>query len=1211
MRRAAVWIEVVGVFAWALVAAGQAARVDRVSGRVVGPDSAAVRDAAVLVMDTVARSTAAGRTGSDGRYAVEVPNGSGHYLVRVQAPTFRVTQRFLTRTEAPSSLVADFKLELAPQQIATMRVEARRARPPRESVFGEDVAGGQFFGGRTPVPADAADLASWAASTPGVSLITGADGGPPGFSVLGLGSGQNNMTMQGMQIGPVDIPRAGGAFPIMATNSSDPSRGGFSGGLAQLFVPGGSNFRQFNVVVNVEDPALQVSDRVASRLGTEFRNLLLSGSVQGPIREDHIYFNTSFQVTRRTSDLATLLGLDNAGLQQIGLARDSLARFQQLVNAAGVPLTVTGAGTQRVSDAATFIGRFDLSPTGTTAANLVTTVTLGRSRGMGIGPSSPVAAGGESRNSAASAVYTWSRYVRQAFLQEFKVATSWSRRASEPWLFLPTARVRVTSALPDGTSGVSNLPFGGNAGLNDESTNGSWELQSNTSWISKDTKHRVKLASSLQYAWLEQESRTNLLGTWGYNSLADLASGIPSSFTRNLTPRLRNGAAYNWFVSIGDMWRASNAMAIQGGVRLEGNHFAKLPLLNPEVQQVFGVRTDRGPNRIHLSPRLGFRRTFGLPAPGTNAGFFFNETGIWSIRANIGEYRNMLPATLLSQAFDGTGLPSGWRQLSCYGAAIPTPEWDAGALPPDRCLDGTGGTALIDAQPPVFSYSPDFDASRSWRGNFGVDKVLGPLRTSLDATWSVNLDQRSSLDYNFAGVQRFTLPDENGRPVYADIAGIDPRTGAVSPRSSRSVDTYGAVNVQSSDLRSSSRQLMVTFQPLRFNQWYSWVVTWANTATRGGQRGFGGSGIGDPRLIEWGPLSAPRHQITTTFRFQAQWSPIRATITHQLSSGQPFTPVVGGDVNGDGVGGDRAFIAGNGRGDPAVAASIDQLAAAAPSYVRDCLRSQSGAFAGINSCRGPWTQQMGLIVNPMQGRFGIPRRMFVTLTAWNPLGGLDQLINGSELRGWGQNTFGDPTLLYVRGFDAQRQRYVYEVNPRFGDARPSRSAFRSPFRLAIEARINLAPMADRQQLARELSLGRTRKGTRSVSERFKQIYARIPFSVVPGLIQSKDSLMLTNEQVDTLNAIHKRAQDRYDILWAPTADWLGSLGDRYDLNDALARVRDTRKRSGPLAIEYINAVRKILRDEQMLRLPQFIRGWFEPSIQKQILEGGGEFFFAF
>ena len=51
------------------------------------------------------------------------------------------------------------------------------------------------------------DPAAMAASLPGVLLVPGLDGGPDGFSVLGLGADQNSVTLNGMQVGANGLPR--------------------------------------------------------------------------------------------------------------------------------------------------------------------------------------------------------------------------------------------------------------------------------------------------------------------------------------------------------------------------------------------------------------------------------------------------------------------------------------------------------------------------------------------------------------------------------------------------------------------------------------------------------------------------------------------------------------------------------------------------------------------------------------------------------------------------------------------------------------------------------------------------------------------------------------------------------------------------------------------------------------------------------------------
>src|SRR5690606_13960159 len=107
------------------------------------------------------------------------------------------------------------------------------------------------------------------------------------------------------------------------------------------------------------------------------------------------------------------------------------------------------------------------------------------------------------------------------------------------YLSLPEGRVRIRSQLPDGTTGISTLAFGGNGSLDRLSRNRSLEFGNTTSWFTLDSRHRLKLSAELRYDQYMQDETADQLGRFNYNSLADLEAALPASFSRRLTPRLR------------------------------------------------------------------------------------------------------------------------------------------------------------------------------------------------------------------------------------------------------------------------------------------------------------------------------------------------------------------------------------------------------------------------------------------------------------------------------------------------------------------------------------------------------------------------------------------------------------------------------------------------------------------------------------------------
>jgi hypothetical protein len=89
------------------------------------------------------------------------------------------------------------------------------------------------------------------------------------------------------------------------------------------------------------------------------------------------------------------------------------------------------------------------------------------------------------------------------------------------------------------------------------------------------------------------------------------------------------------------------------------------------------------------------------------------------------------------------------------------------------------------------------------------------------------------------------------------------------------------------------------------------------------------------------------------------------TLFGRAQSGLPFTPIVQGDVNGDGRSGDRAFIPDVAKeSDIALADQLRALLATGSPTAKACLLEHRGAVAPRNGCRGPWTQSLNVQWRP-------------------------------------------------------------------------------------------------------------------------------------------------------------------------------------------------------------------------------------------------------
>src|SRR3989454_7438370 len=218
---------------------------------------------------------------------------------------------------------------------------------------------------------------------------------------------------------------------------------------------------------------------------------------------------------------------------------------------------------------------------------------------------------------------------------------------------------------------------------------------------------------------------------------------------------------------------------------------------------------------------------------------------------------------------------------------------------------------------------------------------------------------------------------------------------------------------------------------------------------------------GDPNGREWATSAFERrHSLLATVTYPVT-SALEVTALGRLTSGIPFTPLVGSDINGDGARNDRAFVFDPATAsDSSVATGMRALLATASPAVRDCLGRQLSHVAGRNSCTGPWQPALDFQINWRPAYFGPARRLTVSLLTVNLLGGLDEWLHGAaNLHGWGFAAAPDPVLLYVRSFDPVARRFSYGVNGRFGATAGANGGVTVPFQIAIQAHLIIGPIS--------------------------------------------------------------------------------------------------------------------------------------------------------
>jgi hypothetical protein len=1191
------------MLALAAASLANAQSVQIVSGRVLADSTHPLAGAIVSVTMAPDRLFKQDTTDAEGRWRVRFERSSGDYLVHIAA-TGRVSfRKRVTASTTDSVVTVDATLAASVQQLAAVNVQATRPKPTREGdVYLPDGVSAEYLpaGVNGAVAADQqGDLAALAATIPGLSLTAS------GVSAFGLDPSQNGVTLNGLSFPGAALPRNATTSTRFSTSTYDPSRGGFAGVETAVTLSPGSINTHRRANVTLDAPQLQATDRISRQLGQRVTGGQGSYGGSGSLVEDVWYYNVSGDISRRTADAPSLVNADASLFPLAGVTPDSVTRLLSALASLGIP-TAVGRDAQRINDDGSFAFRLDHAPykpqsfiPNTKTWALVGLGRVQRSDAQNASLTATPAHGSRSERELGVLQLLYSTFVKDYSLSETRSGLSLSRSRGSPYLQLPDGSVLVSSSLPDGSLGASSLAFGGNARSETDAMQWSWETRTDYQWFSR-AAHRLKVTVQSKVDGYHEQSAGNMLGSFGFASLADLAANRPSSFSRSLAEPDRDGALWSGFASLGDQWRVSPTLQLVYGARVEANRFLVRPAYNAALDGALGVRTDAAPAHVHVSPRLGFSWRYGGERAGYR-GFSFSNVGsrILSptglLRGGIGEFRATMPSQLLSEPSVFTGLPGGARRISCIGDAVPLPNWSAYAndptLIPTSCLVAPSVPTLSDAAPAVQTIDPSFEAPRSWRANLGWLSVVKNVGVSVDGSIAINLNQRSAVDLNFSGVPQFVLADE-GRAVFTSASAIVPATGLLSSVEARSNSAFGSVVSRRSDLRSLSRQLTITVAPNAGFSSRMLDIAYTLSSTRGDVRGFDGGAFGDPRTIERGRTALDvRHRI----QLQAGKTLPRgfsATLFLTAASGLPYTPVVNGDVNGDGIARDRAFVTDPGHAsDLALATGMRQLLASASPQARRCLVAQLGHAASINSCEGPWsaTATARIGIANAYGPWG--RRVNASLSISNPLAGVDQALHGENgLHGWGTMVFPDPVLLTVRGFDPATSRFKYDVNPRFGSTSPSQTTVRAPFRATLDVAFDLSPSTARQQLERVLNRGRKgHAGARLSADSIRRRFARNVRSPYESIIDEADSLLLSREQVERLRTGDAAYQVRVDSIWTALGKELALLDDDYNAATATQKTEDATDRAWEVARDEVAAIKEILSPLQFSLAPGVVQ----------------------
>lgn len=1215
-----------GLFSPATVHAQVGETTEIIRGRVTDSEGRPVVGARVTITSVETNISKTSLTDSNGRYTFLFRDGGGRYQATIAFIGYATRNLNIIRQADEDVLTANAQLSVNAIAVQGIEVRAQRLLPGRGETGQQSRELSDQLLQRLPL--DSFDPTSLASLTPGVVTI-GADSSDirGGFSVAGQRDALNQVTLDGGSFGsvlsggsggsPLSVPQEGVRRTQVVTNTFDVSRGQFSGGQVAMTTRGGNNRTSGSFSWNLRDPMLQAGNN--NLTGNAYTQNRLSGGLGGPIIPNKLFYNMSGTWQRRTDDLFALQSEDPLAVERLGANPDSVTRFLGIVqDRYGFTIADQTGAYSRIGNAISLLGRVDWNMGERHTLMMRGNLNLYDQGNARIGLLELKQNGGEVNTSGGGGMVSLTSRFGSGWINDLRLSLNADNRDQLPFARLPEGRVRVSSILENGTRAVSSLVLGGERSMPVNTSETTRELMNELSFLIGDT-HRLKAGLLVNQNAFTQLNTNNLFGTFAFNSLADFDARQPASFTRTLAPRTTAGGGINAALYAGDTWRPKQSLQFTYGLRFEGSKFDGQPLYNAAIDSAFGRRTDLIPSELHVSPRIGFSWRLSP-----------DNAALKLVRGGIGEFRGRAPFSLFASAAEQTGLAAGERHLVCIGQFVPVPNWqqytaDETSIP-QTCGDGSAPGPLTRSQANVTVFEPEFRAPRSWRGSLGYQTALhGTMQLSFDAMYTLGVGLYGVRDLNLSQLKTTKLGTEN-RTFYGDPRlAVAPLSGEATAITSRRDPRYGNVFALNSDLKSTTAQLTVALSgtlPPRLLFQTSWTVMRARDQSSFScctpLQGFSQpTTADDPNQSEWAASNFDRRHVMTGIIGYSVNRYADVTLINRLSSGQPFTPLVGGDVNGDGARNDRAFVFNpSAAPDTAVASAMQRLLSTAPGRVSNCLKNQTGTMADRNSCRGEWYYSLDGRVNIRPGTSETARRVNIALDLTNLLAGLDQLFHGSgDLHGWGQQSRSDPILLYPRGFDPNTNTFRYVVNEQFGQSRTQRFGFGQPFQAQLSVRLYVGaqPPGGLRAIAGSargggdgagFRRGEARGAGRGEGPRFDpaqmvdRLLANNPIALV---LELRDTLKMTPGQVAQITAVN----DSFSASLKPRAEdakkKLEGMNGHGEGTEAMGEIF---RQLGPIMQQTREDLRhamlqiqKILTPDQWKKLPENVKNAARPQMR--------------
>ena len=972
-------------------------------------------------------------TSANGRYAIEnVPVG-GPYTLLVRIVGYAPAQQNGIQLGLGQRFDANLTLEAATVKLETVQIVASKS--PLQDVTRTGESTTISDSAVHSLPTITRDFQGFLETAPEVSFASG------GMSIAGQNSRLNNVLIDGSVnndlFGLADNGLPGGqvggrAISLEAVDQLqlqvapyDVRLGGFTGGLLNVVTKSGTNQFHGSAFEYFRNQSLVGSDIFGQHV-SNFSTHQWGGSIGGPIVPDRAHFFLSFE-QRSTEQPVLFVGTNDArNLARLGYTLSDLTAISSHLTQLGVKPGSFGPASLGNPNPDVFAKvDFQIAPgnTITLSENYITGYEDFLDRGnVNFSAYDLSSAGHRIKNYNTDTRLDWS-------------ATFGGRFANDLILSVGVVRDKRDPASTYATLDIFNGNGDYFAGADEFSEQNRLfqtvdEVTDNLTIALGD--HHVTVGTHNEFYHFHNEFFPQSLGHWEFDDVQHFLKDSANSYFL-ATPTSSGGPTADWAASqIGfyaqDQWNPVSRLSLSGGIRFDLPLIPDKPVLNQQLLAQSGINTSSIPNaNLEISPRFGF-----------NYDVLGDRSTV--IRGGTGLFQGRPLFVWISNAFSNTG--SNQTLLSCFGSSVPAFNAANLASPPTQCA----GKAASPPVPTVNYFDSKLNFPQNWRTSLGFDRDLGHgVIFSLDGLYNVAEHQLYIEDVNIR-VQG-SLPGEGNRPIYGTPDSVAKRTlathlnpnyGPILHHVNRNGDYSYSITPQIN--KTFGRWLLGRYAELHASYTYSQSFDRMSLSSSIAESNYGFSEISGTSTIFNRPLAHSEFETPHQIKVSAMNVfplGIKGTLFWVGRSGTAFAYAVNGDVAGLGSSRSRThdliyvpkseddIDLADGGGALYTGAAKDSAWAQLSQYInsQSCLANSRGRVMERSVCRNPWQD----IINARVAKDFTVAGQSLELS-WD-IFNLPNLLN----RGWGQykqyTPFEDADLFASKGFDTNRQRFIYNFSP--------------------------------------------------------------------------------------------------------------------------------------------------------------------------------------